>query len=164
LEKTTLFHVEPVFKRSSNLSGLNAVAIVDPFSTGAVLASDLTKLGYKVIAVYSSNLEQLGNLQGLVPTGLSLSFESIILFDKDINVIIENLNIAATQANSSIVAVLAGAETGVELADQLSEKLSLRTNGTAHSEERRNKYAMGEAVRAAGKSTLLFCLDFLFNF
>ena len=45
---------------------------------------------------------------------------------------------------------MAGTETGVELADQLSELLGLRSNGTSLSEERRNKYAMGEAVRRAG--------------
>ena len=50
----------------------------------------------------------------------------------------------------NVRAVFAGAETGVELADQLSEVMNLRTNGTAHSEERRNKFAMGEAVRNAG--------------
>ena len=51
----------------------------------------------------------------------------------------------------NVRAVFAGAETGVELADQLSEAMNLRTNGTAHSEERRNKFAMGEAVRNAGR-------------
>jgi len=50
----------------------------------------------------------------------------------------------------TLSAVMAGAETGVELADQLSELLGLQSNGTGHSEERRNKFAMGEAVRRAG--------------
>ena len=45
---------------------------------------------------------------------------------------------------------MAGAETGVALADELSEHLQLRSNGTAQSEARRNKYLMGEAVRDAG--------------
>ena len=44
----------------------------------------------------------------------------------------------------------AGAETGVELADMLSERMGLITNGTAKSEARRNKYVMGETIRAAG--------------
>jgi hypothetical protein len=46
--------------------------------------------------------------------------------------------------------VIPGAETGVELADQLSSRLGLRTNGTAKSIARRNKYYMGETVRATG--------------
>ena len=64
-----------------------------------------------------------------------------------------------TDCAVTLAAVLAGTETGVELADQLSETLGLRSNGTKLSEERRNKYAMGEAVRAAGDDELANCLD-----
>jgi biotin carboxylase len=46
--------------------------------------------------------------------------------------------------------VIAGAETGVLLADQLSETLGLPGNGPAMALARRNKYLMVEAVRAAG--------------
>ena len=49
-----------------------------------------------------------------------------------------------------IRAILPGAETGVELADQLSHRLGLRSNGIAKSLARRNKYHMGEQVRSAG--------------
>jgi biotin carboxylase len=54
-----------------------------------------------------------------------------------------------------IVAVIAGAETGVELADQLSHGMGLRSNGLRLSEARRNKYHMGEAVRRAGVRAVL---------
>ena len=64
-----------------------------------------------------------------------------------------------TDCAVTLAAVLAGTETGVELADQLSETLGLRSNGTKLSEERRNKYAMGEAVRAAGDDELPNCFD-----
>ena len=40
---------------------------------------------------------------------------------------------------------------GVELADQLAHRMGLRSNGVAKSLARRNKYHMGENVRAAGK-------------
>lgn len=49
-----------------------------------------------------------------------------------------------------IIAVIPGAETGVELADQLSWKMGLRSNGVEKSLARRNKYHMGELVRQAG--------------
>lgn len=49
-----------------------------------------------------------------------------------------------------IIAVIPGAETGVELADSLSSRMGLRSNGEKGSFARRNKYAMGEAVRSAG--------------
>lgn len=51
----------------------------------------------------------------------------------------------------SVIAVIPGAETGVELADQLSHRMGLRSNGINKSLARRNKYHMGESVRAAGK-------------
>jgi hypothetical protein len=49
-----------------------------------------------------------------------------------------------------LLAVIAGTETGVELGDRLSHRLGLRTNGEELSTARRNKFLMGEAVRAAG--------------
>jgi len=49
-----------------------------------------------------------------------------------------------------IVGCVAGCETGVELSDAISEALHLRTNGTKLSDQRRNKYLMGEQVRQAG--------------
>jgi hypothetical protein len=39
----------------------------------------------------------------------------------------------------------------VELADQLAYRMGLRNNGIAKSLARRNKYHMGENVRAAGE-------------
>lgn len=46
--------------------------------------------------------------------------------------------------------VVAGAEPGVPLADAIGEALGLPSNGTALSEARRDKFAMGEALRRAG--------------
>ncbi|MFJ4771067.1 ATP-grasp domain-containing protein [Streptomyces uncialis] len=48
------------------------------------------------------------------------------------------------------VAVVAGSEVGVELADALSEGLGLATNGTRLSSARRDKFVMIETVAAAG--------------
>lgn len=50
-----------------------------------------------------------------------------------------------------IVAAFAGAETGVELADQLAERLGLPGNGMELSECRRNKYLMGERASDGGE-------------
>jgi biotin carboxylase len=50
----------------------------------------------------------------------------------------------------SVTAVIPGAETGVLLADQLATQLDVRNNGLKLSFARRNKYDMGETVRAAG--------------
>ena len=53
-----------------------------------------------------------------------------------------------------IIAIIPGAETGVELADQLSHRMGLRSNGVESSLARRNKYFMGEKVRTTGEFIL----------
>ena len=125
----------------------DAVVVIDPFSTGAVLAADLSARGYKVIALYSANLDHLVNVASLVPKGVAISFECIVPFDDNLLRLQESL-LALPKMN--ILAILPGAETGVELADSLTEAMGLRTNGTTHSEARRNKFVMGETIRAAG--------------
>jgi biotin carboxylase len=149
LESTTLFDVDDTPKIQNSLivkkdRGVS-VGVVDPFSTGAIIASLLYDQGYKVVAIYSANLEQLGNLQNLVPLGLKLTFESVLGFSN-----VEDMLKSLKALAAPMVAILAGAETGVELADQLSERMGLVTNGTALSEARRNKFVMGETIRAAG--------------
>ena len=143
-----LFHVDVADAGATTAEKRqNAVVVIDPFSTGAVLAADLCAQGFKVVALYSANLDHLVNVQSLVPQGLALSFEAVVPFHENLAVLQERLR---DLADLNITAVLPGAETGVELADALSEAMGLRTNGTAHSGARRNKYVMGETIRAAG--------------
>ena len=123
-----------------------AVVIVDPFSTGAALAEELQNKGFKIVIVYSSGLDKLEGLLGMVPEGLSLRPIASIFFEPNIDDMISKIN----DVGYPVAAIIAGTETGVELADQLSERLGLRTNGTEYSEARRNKYLMGETIRNAG--------------
>eukprot|EP01038_Epipyxis_sp_PR26KG_P016284 gene16284-22181_t len=127
----------------------DAVIIVDTFSTGAMLADIVYKMGYKVICVLSGDLK---DLLEMIPEGLDFSFVETFVCNVQVEPIIalETLLSQIQSVSLNIVAVIAGAETGVELADMLSESLNLRTNGTALSEARRNKYVMGETIRAAG--------------
>ena len=109
------------------------VAVVDPFSTGAVLASDLCKLGYKVICVYSASLKQMENLLTLVPEGVELVFDAIVgqkdgYFSAKRSAVYtagEILRIA-DERNYEIVSVMPGAETGVCLSERVAELLELR--------------------------------------
>lgn len=52
LEKTVLFRVQPHTAQSpeSAMKGSRAIAVVDPFSTGAVLAYEISQRGFKVYA------------------------------------------------------------------------------------------------------------------
>jgi hypothetical protein len=135
------------------------VCVVDTFSTGALIVDSLIKQGYGVIRVLSGDLNP--DLLDMVLAGLATTFEGTVTLNTNIGSFDESLVDLVAQINrivveegkvtsSLIAAVIAGAETGVELADALSEKLGIRTNGTHLSEARRNKYVMGETIRAAG--------------
>lgn len=71
-----------------------------------------------------------------------------IVFDGDVE------RCAKALAPYAPVCILAGAEQAVTLADQLSERLGLPTNGTARSEMRRNKFEMQRGIQAAGLASI----------
>ena len=54
-----------------------------------------------------------------------------------------------------MLAILPGAETGVDLADKLAARFGTRNNGEEKTKARRNKFLMQEAVRAAGVRAVL---------
>jgi biotin carboxylase len=114
-----------------------------------MLCDLLYSKGYKVIRVLSGDLQ---DLLDMVPDGLNFSFEASFIQNCEVEseVAINDIIQGVQALGFPVIAVLAGAETGVELADQLSERMGLITNGTALSEARRNKFVMGETIRAAG--------------
>jgi len=131
-----------------------AVVVVDPFSTGAMVSHYIASKGYHCICVWSSKLDDLADM---VPSGVDIKFAKTLFFEGGDNPENENyaasLDKLANQLRSfewEVISVLAGAETGVNLSDALSEKMQLRTNGTALTNARRNKYFMGETIRNAG--------------
>jgi biotin carboxylase len=142
--------VEPVRRPAvqEDNSG-KAVVVTDTFSTGAQLANTLFKMGYKVICVLSADLK---DLLKMVPEGLEVTFAATITLDTaaEYTAALQSVIDQISAVGLPVVGVFPGAETGVELADALSEAMGLLTNGTAQSEARRNKYVMGETIRAAG--------------
>jgi hypothetical protein len=136
------------FKFSKCSAEEEAVIVVDTFSTGAYLTHVLFHAGYSVICVLSGDLR---HLLDMVSKNLSYSFAATHVFKEDeespLEALVERIR---ASIDLPITAVFAGAETGVILADMLSERLALRTNGTKLSEARRDKYVMGETIRRAG--------------
>lgn len=127
-----------------------AVVIVDTFSTGLLVAYLCHLKGFRVVSVLSGDLE---SLMSMIPEGLDFSFAQILSLSTSLSDEDAAFNILTEQIAGlpwPVVSVIAGAETGVELADKLSSHFGLRTNGTSQSEARRNKYVMGETIRAAG--------------
>jgi hypothetical protein len=146
---------------ASSRSGVGAVVVVDPFSTGAHLALAFARKGVKIVKVLSIWDSPVASL---LPEGVTVEFCATIQHNDQ-----EEDQDAATNATLKalcelpfeILAVVPGAETGVELADRLSHRMRLRSNGEVGSLARRNKYLMGEAVRRAG--ILCLCLTLCCN-
>ena len=122
-----------------------AIAIIDPISTGAVLAKRLYDLGYAIVRVWSDVVPE--ELKTFVDPRATIKFAATVMHSTGA--------VAVTAAellalDVEVREVMVGCETGVLLGDLLSETLSLRGNGTARSRERRNKFYQTEALRTAG--------------
>ena len=116
------------------------VAIVDAYSTARYFAPLFTAQGYRCVHVQSAPT---------IPAVYRKSFHANEFSDHVVHAG-ALADTASALAEHRPVAVIAGIESGVELTDQLSEKLGLRTNGTERSPARRDKFAMIETIRAAG--------------
>lgn len=114
--------------------------IVDAYSAGNLLAPEFRSRGYECLHVQST----VEIWEVLLPTFRPDDFEANFAFDGSYEKLITQLR------RYDIACVVPGTETGVELADCISESLGLATNGTELSAARRNKYLMIEAARARG--------------
>jgi biotin carboxylase len=118
----------------------HAAVVVDAYSTGARLAPRFASAGLPVVHVQSSPR---------MPDFYMRSFQSgdfveNIVHDGDLEATVERL------APHAPAFVVVGSEPGVPVADALSERLRLPSNGTELSLARRNKHEMAAALRRAG--------------
>lgn len=131
-----------------------AVVVLDPFSTGMTLAASVMARGYECICVYSDTLAVMRELIKHIPQSFTDQYAAIIFHDgahEHAEKAYADTVAAIKQVRGvKIIGIIAGAETGVMMADKLSEDFALTTNGSGGSDARRNKYLMGEKVRAAG--------------
>uniref|UniRef100_A0A7S3JRM9 ATP-grasp domain-containing protein n=1 Tax=Aureoumbra lagunensis TaxID=44058 RepID=A0A7S3JRM9_9STRA len=122
------------------------VIIVDPYSTGAMLAARVRSHHRKKLLVVHSDPNS--PIMNYVAAGTEIrAHGSVMHSNQGCEVTAKD---CATAAKGAIVGVLPGAETGVVLADQLADIFATRANPQHLSAARRNKYLMGEAVRKAG--------------
>lgn len=126
--------------------GADALVLVDPVSTGAVVAYQAVhRMGLQIICVWSESIPN--ELKGFVAKGMAVPYAGMITHIKGEL----TKTVAAIRAlGIPLAACIVGCETGVTLGDLLSEALRLPTNGTLKTGLRRNKYAQTEAVRSAG--------------
>lgn len=120
-----------------------AAVVVDAYSTGARLAPRFAAAGMPVVHVQSSP-----RLPDFYARAFRAGdFVENVVHDGDLEA-----TAAAVGAHDPAFVVV-GAEPGVPLADALSERLGLPSNGSELSAARRDKNAMGEALRDAGLRT-----------
>ena len=118
--------------------GPPTAVVIDGYSAGNFYPAAFTAAGTRVIHVQST--------AELIPTMLA----------PDLTAYAENI-VCTDQAELvellrpySPLAVVPGQESAVRLADRISEALAVKSNGTALSPARRDKYEMIEALRRAG--------------
>lgn len=117
--------------------------IVDAYSTGAELAPKFSARGIPSIHVQSA----ASIPPSYVPSFQPDSFVASIVY-RNLDDCVSQL--AAALGGGHAGWVMAGAETGVELADLLAAELGLDGNPVASSRRRRDKYEMATALREAG--------------
>ncbi len=119
---------------------VKAVAIVDPYDAGAMLAAMLRQHHVVPIMVQSTPAIPPDQVAAFDPTAYAV----IVCEPGRLDAML------ATLRAREVDCVIAGSERGVALADGLSEALGVRSNGTHLSEARRNKFAMIERVGLGG--------------
>jgi biotin carboxylase len=119
-------------------SGRPTVALVDAYHTGRFLPPAFARLGVDVVHVQSTQTP----LTTMTPPDLTGYVANLVCGDREVT--------AAALAAYRPIAVFAGQEPGVRLADDLAARLGLARNDTELSPARRDKYEMIEALRRAG--------------
>jgi hypothetical protein len=132
-------------------NGRQLVVLVDPYSTGAMLAPELERRGFAVVALWT---DEVGENRHHIPeaaTGFPENFVEEVEIRPTLFETAEALSAVAGAAGLEIVAVMCGGETGVKVTDALAEHMGLRGNSTANGmENRRDKLVQQDAVAKAG--------------
>lgn len=128
--------------------GIGSIVVVDPVSTGANVAYEASLRGYAVIALWTFELPHA--FRSHLPASVAARLRFACEVDERPALAETVAALREAAGGGELVAVICGCESGVKVADRVSEALGLRTNGSARSECRRNKKLQQEAVRDAG--------------
>ncbi len=121
------------------MSNQKYAIVVDPTSSGSLLAPELKTYGVESIAVHGRPLPDT-----LVKSHVAENFSYEFYLDGDYAELVKKLS------RFELVGIFAGNEPGVKLADRLIHDFGLSGNDYELSEARTDKYEMQEAVRRAG--------------
>jgi biotin carboxylase len=127
-------------------SSAEAVVITDPYSTGCCVAEEIMKRGFSVIALWTKGFAP--EMKTHVPLSCgTMNYFKEVEEAKSLAETVTAVYKAAGQLR--VVACIAGGEAGLDLADKLSERLTVRTNGTAIP-NRRDKKLQQELIKMHG--------------
>ena len=123
------------------------VVMVDPYSTGCCIVDEILKRGYHVLCLWTKGFSE--EMKKHIPLSCvgKMNYHAEVDEGSDLVETVKNVNKAA--GSFRIVACIAGGEAGVDLADALSERLNVRTNGT-DIPNRRDKKLQQELIKACG--------------
>ncbi|OGV41586.1 MAG: hypothetical protein A3F46_10715 [Legionellales bacterium RIFCSPHIGHO2_12_FULL_42_9] len=126
-----------------NRGTTEVVIVVDAYSTGKYLPTEIIKRGFSWLHILSRP-----NLPNWLTTNNKHNtYLTEITYQNNLNQLLTQLR------GFNIVAVMAGTETSIELTEQLAQALDLPGNNPATSYLRRNKFYMIDAVNKAGLYT-----------
>jgi biotin carboxylase len=123
---------------------VKTVAIVDAYNSGRLLAPVFARRGFACVHVQSRAVLPENYRHARCPG----DFVDAIVHDGSIEGTLRAL------ARWDLAAVVAGHEMGVNLADELSERIGVRSNGRARTRARRDKHEMMQVLAAAGIRTM----------
>lgn len=131
---------EDLFRSIRPNASSRPVAVVDPFDAGHLMAQELVRREYSCVGVVSSE-----HIAAEIAAKCDTRLHAMAIHHRG-----DIAKTAAALRAHEVNCILPGCETGVNLADALSESLDGCSNGTALSAARRNKFLMAEAARKRG--------------
>lgn len=128
-------------------SANKVILIIDAYASGNLLAPQFQKRGFECVHVQSTK----EIYPALKNTFVEKDFVANLAFLGDLDALLRNVK------KLNVEAALAGTDSGVHLADSISEALGLKSNGTELSKARRNKFLMIQALQNANVDVARLC-------
>lgn len=131
---------------SEYVKSKKAVVFVDPYSTGCVVAQEMARRGYLLIALWTTGFSE--EMKTHVPESCG---KMVYFAEMDQQATLEETErvLKEVAMGHQIAACLAGGEAGVDFADEFSEHLGVLSNGTSIP-NRRDKKLQQELIKKIG--------------
>ena len=127
---------------------MNAIALFNPISSGALLKQTAKELGYKVIGVFTQSVKSIEEIYHVTDSKILFQHCDEIIIEENEEEIFRQLQ----QLPYLIKACIAGTEGGVEIASQMAHRFHLFGNSPSTANATRNKGEMRKKLKASGLS------------